>query len=285
MAKVLIAVPHAGVVLPPEVRERVLPHVDTAFLLGQSDMFTDKIYAVPGADNYVFPWSRIAVDPNRFEGQTSEGGIVPVVDFDSRALYPEDRGPTEVECQQLIERYHRPYHAGLAACIESGSYTFFIDGHSMMATAPVRSPDFGVPRPDACVSNCGDLQGERVPGGRPLVCSPELTRFVQGRLAHWLVALPAPEVKGAALPTGEVGLNTPFLGGHGVRTHARPDGGMPGLQVELKQRLWADETTGQPLPGRVAWLQSALAGLVADITAETSPGRSVQDHSFPATVR
>jgi formiminoglutamase len=285
MAKVLIAVPHAGVALPEEVSGRVLPHVDAAFLRGQSDMFTDQIFAVPGADNHVFSWSRMAVDPNRFEGQTSEGGVVPVVDFDSRPLYPEGQPPTAAECQLLIERYHRPYHAGLAARIESGSYTFFIDGHSMMAAAPVRSPDFGTPRPDGCVSNCGDAQGESIPGGRPLVCSPELTRFVQGRLEHWLMALPAPELEGAALPTGQVGLNTPFLGGHGVRTHARPDAGMPGLQLELNQRLWADEATGQPLPGRVAWLQSVLERFVADIAEETSLSRPDQDHSAPATLR
>lgn len=285
MAKVLIAVPHAGVALPEEVKIRVFPRVDSAFLLGQSDMFTDQIYAVSGADNHVFSWSRLAVDPNRFEGQTSEGGIVPVVDFDSNPLYPEGQAPGAAERQTLVERYHRPYHAALAERIEAGSYTFFIDGHSMMATAPVRSPDFGIPRPDGCISNCGDAQGESIPGGRPLLCSPELTRFVLGRLEHWLVAVPAPELEGAAGPTGQVGLNTPFLGGHGARTHARPTAGMPGIQLELNQRLWADEVTGQPLPGRIAWLQSVLERFVADITEETSPSRSAQDHSLSATLR
>ncbi|HIF24485.1 MAG TPA: hypothetical protein EYQ27_21925, partial [Gemmatimonadetes bacterium] len=270
MAKVLIGVPHAGVVLPSELASRVLPHVDSAFLLGQSDMFTDQIYGVPGADNHVFEWSRMAVDPNRFEGQTTEGGIVPVTDFDFNPLYPPGQAPDAADCQQLIERYHRPYHAGLAQRIEAGDYSFFIDGHSMMASAPQRSPDFGRVRPDACISNCGDGRGRAIPGGVPLVCSEELTLFVQARLAHWLLAIPAPDLGSQAAPSGSIGLNSPFVDGHGILTHTRPDRGMPGVQLELNQRLWADEATGQPLPGRIEWLQSVLEHWVADITEATS---------------
>jgi formiminoglutamase len=285
MARVLIAVPHAGIVLPSELVSRVLPHVDSAFLLSQSDMFTDQIYAVPGADNHVFRWSRLAVDPNRFEGQTTEGGIVPSSDFDSKPLYPEGQGLDSADCQQLIERYHRPYHAALAQRIEAGDYSFFIDGHSMMASAPLRSPDFGRVRPDACVSNCGDAQGSPIPDGRPLVCSAELIRFVQGRLGHWLRSIPAPDFGDNAAPTGNIGLNSPFRGGHGVRTHGRPEGGMPGVQLELNQRLWADEATGQPLPGRIEWLRSVLEHFVSDITEATREGVDAQDQSLAATLR
>jgi formiminoglutamase len=285
MAKVLIAVPHAGIVLPSELASRVLPHVDRAFLLGQSDMFTDQIYAVPGADNHVFGWSRMTVDPNRFEGQTTEGGVVPLTDFDSEPVYLQGQAPDSADCQQLIERYHRPYHAALAQRIEAGEYSFFIDGHSMMAHAPPRSPDFGRPRPDACVSNSGDAHGESIPGGEPLVCSPALTRFVRARLTHWLLQIPPPDCGAHAAPTGEIGLNSPFVGGHGVCTHARPDGGMPGVQLELNQRLWADEATGQPLPGRIEWLQSVVEHFVSDITEATREGADAQDQSFAATLR
>jgi N-formylglutamate amidohydrolase len=185
----------------------------------------------------------------------------------------------------VVERYHRPYQAELEQRIEEGDYCFFIDGHSMMANAPIRSPDFGVPRPDACISNCGDGRGEAIPGGRSLVCSPELTRFVQGRLQHWLTALPAPDCGAEAAVVGTVQLNNPFLGGHGVRSHARPDGGMPGIQLELNQRLWADQKTGQALPGRIEWIRSVIEYFVADITLAMASGESAQAQSLRATSR
>jgi len=265
MAEVIIAVPHAGITLPQELAGRVLSHVDSEFLLSQSDMFTDQVYSVSGVDTVVFGWSRLVVDPNRFEGQTTEGGIVPVVDFNALPIYREGEDPNVEEGLGLIERLHRPYHAVLADRIEAGDYRFFIDGHSMMAAAPRRSPDFGIPRPDACISNCGDERGDVIDGGWPLVCSAELTLFACDRLQHWLTALPAPDLGPQRAVSGTVGMNTPFKGGHGVRTHARPEGGMPGIQLELNQRLWVDEVGGQPLPGRIEWIRTVLERFVADM--------------------
>jgi len=267
MSGVLIAVPHASVRLPDELRARVLPHVDSRFLLLQSDMFTDAIYSVPGAENVIYEWSRFAADPNRYEGQKTEGGIVPVIDFEHRPLYREGCFPDTAECEALVERYHRPYHAAVKARLDEGDFCFFIDGHSMMETAPKRSPDFGRKRPDVCLSNCGDEEGEAIPGGRRLVCSPEKTREIQDRLRHWLLTIPAPDCGDKGAVEGTVLLNKPFLGGHGVRTHARPDAGIPGLQLELNQRLWIDETTWEPLPGRVEWIRQVLERFVAELAA------------------
>ena len=233
-------------------------------------MFTDRIYSVDGADNLIFPWSRFTADPNRYEGQTTEGGIVPLRDFAMRPLYREGAEPSPEECEALLVRYHRPYHASLAAKIDRGGYSFFIDGHSMMAEAPRRSPDFGRPRPDVCISNCGDSEGNPVPGGRRLVCSPELSRFAWDRMRFWLTSISAPDAGSDRAPQGTVQLNVPFLGGHGVRTHARPERGMPGIQLELNQRLWADEDQASELPGRVEWMREVMTAFVADMIEATS---------------
>lgn len=263
MSGVLIAVPHASVRLPEDLKERVGTHVDTEFLRAQSDMYTDTIYDVPGATNVVYQWSRFVADPNRFEGQKSEGGIVPLIDFDERSIYRANCEPVYAELEERIARYHRPYHERLRECIDEGDFHFFFDGHSMMSTAPKRSPDFGVHRPDACLSNCGDERGEAIQGGRALVCSPEQTRLAQRLLREAFEALPAPPHHDAEPVEGSVLLNKPFLGGHGVRTHARPERGMPGLQIELNQRLWIEPRTGQPLPGRIDWMRKVVAQLVA----------------------
>ena len=277
MREILIAVPHAGVRLVPELADRVLSHVDERFLRSQSDMYTDRIYVAEGTQQVVYPWSRFVADPNRYEGQTTEGGIVPLTDFGERPIYREGLEPSAEEQQRLVEAYHRPHHLRVSEILDQGDFCFFIDAHSMMSRPPLRSPDAGRSRPDACLSNCGDTQGDAIPGGRPLTCSPGLTRYIQERLAFWMRTIPAPEVGLAYDVHGSVQLNTPFLGGHGVRTHARPEGGIPGLQFEFNQRLWVDEERVEPLPGRVEWMQEVLGRLVADIAA--------QDQTLLATAR
>ncbi|MEE2830282.1 MAG: N-formylglutamate amidohydrolase [Myxococcota bacterium] len=273
MAEVFISIPHAGLSMPPELSGRLLPHVDEGFLLSQSDMFTDRIYEADGARTLIYPWSRFTADPNRFEGQTSEGGIVPTTDFDERPLYRAGLEPSLEEQRDLVRSYHQPYHSALADALASEEVCFFIDGHSMMATSPRRSPDYGQRRPDACLSNCGDMQGEILPG-RPLTCSPEQTRHLASRLSHWLQAIPAPEAGPAHAVEGSVRVNDPFMGGHTVRTHAQLSEGLPGLQFELNQRLWVSEGSLTPLPGRVEWLREVISRVVEEIVAQAQTRRA-----------
>jgi len=267
MAAIFIAIPHAAVALPEDLKPAFLPHVDEAFLRTQSDVFTDQVYSIDEVRNARYPWSRFVADPNRAERQTSEGGVVPLLDFDLEPLYAEGGEPSTEECLERIARYHRPYHEDVARAVADPRTRFFVDGHSMASSAPRRSLDHGKHRPDAVVSNRGDDYGNPTPAKPFLTCQPILARFAANRLSHWLTSIPAPRAPNAIKPTGEVWLNDPFRGGYGVRSHSAPNKGLPGIQLELKQGLWCDETCFEPIPDRIEWMRTVMSAWVLDLSA------------------
>ena len=266
MAAIFIAIPHAAVALPEGLEPAFLPHVNEDFLRTQSDVFTDQIYTIDGVRTARYPWSRFVADPNRAERQTSEGGVVPLLDFDLQPLYATGCEPNTDQCMERVLRYHRPYHEDVARAVADPRTRFFIDGHSMSSSPPRRSLDHGRTRPDGVVSNRGDDYGNPSPGKPFLTCSPALTRFAADRLSHWLMAIPAPHAANGIEPKGDVWLNDPFRGGYGVRSHSAPNKGLPGIQLELKQGLWCDERSFEPLPGRIQWMRSVLSAWVSDLS-------------------
>lgn len=258
MAAIVIAIPHAGVALPEDLRPALLPHVNELFLRSQSDVFTDRVYSVAGVRTVRYPWHRFVTDPNRGPRQETEGGIVPVTDFDEQPLYPDGVAPDRAEVERRIATYHRAYHAEVHKAASDPRTRLFIDGHSMAGTAPRRSPDFGMARPDAVVSNIGDGHGNPSPGTPFLTCPATLTRWLADRLSWWLMHVPAPEAGERHRPTGKITMNVPFKGGYGVRTHSAMSQDRPGIQLELNQRLWADEDTWAPLERRIPWMREVL---------------------------
>ena len=271
MSAVVIGIPHSSIALPPAAREALLPRVTEDLLLRNADAYTDRIYGIPSVRWERFAWHRFLVDPNRTEVQQTEGGVVPTRCFDELPLYAADEEPDEVEQRRRVLAYHRPYHQRLAQQMRDPRTRLYIDGHSMTRQAPRRSPDFGRSRPDACLSNNGWEDGNPSPALPFLTCSPALARFAVERLSHWLTSAPAPDARAAAAVSGEVRLNDPFQFGHGVRTHAAPGRGVPGIQVEFNQRLWVDEDTFAPLPGRIEWLRLVLDGWLGDVLDQLVP--------------
>lgn len=274
MSAIVIAVPHAGVAWPEELKERLLPHVTEHHLLTHSDAFTDRVYGVPGVRAVCYGWSRFLVDPNRAPRQVSEGGVVPHTDFDESPLYRSGMEPDEEERDRRVARYHRPFHGRIAEQVRDSRTRFYVDAHSMAGTPPIRSFDCGRTRPDATISNLGDTMGNPSPGTPFLTCRPELARWLAERLRHHLLALPAPAVGSRARITGEVWQNNPFPAGYGVRTHTAP--GLPGVQLELNQRMWTDEDTFAPLPRRIPWVREVVRRWAADVTARlaSQPARA-----------
>ncbi len=270
MAATVIAIPHAGLALPEEVQVAVRPRVTEHFLRTQSDAFTDRVYRVERSRCVIYPWSRFVADPNRAPTQSSEGGVVPHTDFSESPLYREGCEPDQQEKQQRLKRYHQPFHQQVRQAVADPRTRFFIDGHSMAGTAPLRSPDFGLPRPDAVLSNLGDSQANPAPGTPYLTCSPEMTRWLGERLGHWLKAVPAPQAAPEARVEGSVTYNTPFKGGYGVRTHAAFNRGLPGLQLELNQRLWTDESSFELRPRRLPWIREVLRRWIEELDGALS---------------
>ena len=265
MARAVISIPHAGTAVPKGLWPRLAAHVDDGYLRRFSDVDTDKIYSIPNARWVRFEWSRYLVDPNRAEQQTSSGGVVPIDTFDRQPLYLAGEEPGDDERRQRVLQYHRPFHSQVSEQVNRPETTFFIDGHSMAGIAPLRTDNPGELRPDAVLSNLGNSDGDPTPGTPFLSCPPDLCRFAAQRLKHWLGEISAPPGPPEGAVQGQVNLNTPFPGGYGVRTHAAPAKGIPGIQLELNQSLWVDEQTFVEIPGRVDWMREVLQHWLDDV--------------------
>jgi N-formylglutamate deformylase len=273
MARIVIAIPHGSIDLPPDLDPPFAPHVDAAFLRRESDAWTGRIYDVDGVSVVPYRWHRFVADPNRSERQKTEGGVVPHLDFELRRLYPPGVELTQEQRNARVVRFHRPYHQLVAHAVSEEGVSFFLDAHSMAEIGPPRGPDPGERRPDAVLSNLGDPGGEPLGDGTPVSCPPALMRFAAGRLEHHLRRILAPPCGDDDAPRGTVQLNEPFTGGYGVQTHASVAQGVPGLQVELCQRLWLDAETFEPLPGRIEWMRRVVTAWCRDIEARLKTDR------------
>ena len=144
-APLLISVPHDGIHLPPDIRERMTPR---GAALPDTDWHVAELYGFArelGANMLVANYSRYVVDLNRppddatlYEGQVATG-LCPVQTFAGEAIY----GPEPVDMQEVrtrIESFWRPYHdrieATLAALLEKHGYALLWDAHSIASTVP-----------------------------------------------------------------------------------------------------------------------------------------------------
>ena len=158
--------------------------------------------------------------------KTAQGiGLLWRIARDGAAMY--DRKLTAAEVQRRIDRWYRPYHAALAAELDTLHRAFgavwHIDCHSMPAVGDAYSDDAGRPRKDFVL---GDRDGT--------TCAPAFTAFVAETLAGLGYS---------------VAINEPYKGVEIVRRYGRPDERRHSLQIELNRRLYMDETTLGPTGG------------------------------------
>lgn len=253
---VLVSVPHAGRLYPPEVLAAA--RVDRAMLERLEDGWCDLLAAgVTAAGGTVVQalWARAVADCNRGEGQMAPGEVAVTLRPQFSAPGRKERAglgvvPTRLaDCGPLWKRpmdaaglrwrldsLHRPYHAALAAelaalCARFG-HAILIDLHSM---PPIPS---GQPGHGARIV-IGDRFGA--------TADPALVDLVVD----------------AAAGLGEpVTRNQPYAGGHIIRTHGCPADGRHAVQIEIDRRLYLDGM-GRPDAAGVARLSRWLAELVA----------------------
>lgn len=198
----LISVPHAGLMVPEEVKELCV--LSREEILADSDEDVVEIYAFESVVT-CFVTNKVAraiVDVNRSEEDRGPDGIVKVNTCYGIPIYREP--PSEDVVESLLERYYRPYHRRLTELAKD--VKFGLDCHTMATYGPPIAPDAGLERPHICLSNAGRT------------CPSE---FLEG-LASCFESVfgEAPAV------------NTPFKGGYIIRTHTVE---LPWIQVELSR--------------------------------------------------
>jgi formiminoglutamase len=200
----LLSVPHGGLRVPPEVADVCL--LTPREVEKDGDEGAREIYALGKhvAGFVAADVARAIVDVNRAEDDIRKDGVIKTHTCWDVPVYRSALSPDIV--QELIARYHRPYHRLLSAGAQNSGAVLGIDCHTMAATGPPVGPDAGRTRPRVCLSDAdGTLPGEW-----------------RSRLADCL------EESFGKPPA----LNDPFQGGYIIRSHASE---MPWVQLELSR--------------------------------------------------
>ncbi len=271
MLPLLVSTPHCSGHVPYWLLARMLQtgEGETALkrrLFKEGDPFTDVIFNIPDAEVIVnAPASRFVADLNRERSEGGENGVIKLTDFERRAFFPTGYALSDSERETRLSLYYDPYHAALEKALASKRIRFFLDGHSMVSHGPAIGPDQGAPRPALCIANFGDEDGDPVPGAGPVSCPAPLAQGIRDQLAKSL----KPLIASAGLPEGPA-LNRPFDGGHILRKYSRAPFAVPGVMIEVNRALYLDESTLEPIPGKVEALAKAM-GRLAGWILETLP--------------
>lgn len=269
---VLIAVPHAGRVYPPDFAES-MRNLEAA-TLRLEDRFVDlvavRVAQETGAGLLVAHAPRAMIDLNRAPDDV-DWEMIAGADPERRArlaagrrarsglgLVPRRlpgmgelwrRRLTDAELQERIDHVHSPYHAALSEALEAlrdrWGAALLIDLHSMPPLGSKRGPE---PAPDFVI---GDRFGASCD---TVLSAAALDHFASAgrRAAH----------------------NRPYAGGYVLERHASPARGIHTLQVEICRSAYLDGALREPGPGLAA-VSRTLSRLVRRMAGELAAGRSV----------
>ena len=199
----LLSVPHAGSIIPPEVED--LCALSKKEVAEDGDEGAAEIYLPLQKEVSALVTTVVAraiLDMNRAEGDRGKDGIIKTHTCWDVPVYREF--PSDEIIAMLIERFYKPYHASLtnhAEIVRLG-----VDCHTMAAQGPPVGPDPGVTRPAICVSNAD-------------FTAPQ----------EWILSLA--ECFRNAFEM-EVSINYPFKGGYIISSHAKE---LPWVQLELSR--------------------------------------------------
>jgi formiminoglutamase len=201
----IVSVPHAGTVIPPEVRDICLLTRDD--IIEDSDKGAGVIYGPFEKEATKFITASVArtiVDLNRPEDDMGPDGVVKTHTVWMKRVY--NCSLTDEIVRLLLDRYWRPYHEALTNFSESSEAALGVDCHTMVEVAPPIGPDPGSRRPLISIANAdGTCPNEWLKG----------------------LAMSIESTFGA-----EVEINKPFKGRYIIRSHSRE---IPWLQIEISR--------------------------------------------------
>lgn len=234
--------PHSGSVYPERFLQQ--SRLDASNLRRSEDAYVDALFAaaaIVGAPMLRANFPRAYLDLNRepyeldprmFKEALPEFantrslrvaaglGTIPRVVADAREIYAAKLPVTEA--LERIERLYKPFHATLAALLDSAWRRFgvavLVDCHSMPSTPPREDAPMRDKRPVDFV--IGDRFGSS--------CNVRFVEILERRLREFGY---------------EIRRNKPYAGGFITAHYGRPALGRHALQIEVARSLYMNETT------------------------------------------
>ncbi len=213
----LISIPHGGSYRPRELMHRI--NLCDFELFFEGDAFTNVIYDLSSAAEKVIianiPKALVDInrDPDHLPPKHEDGLIKDVTTFGVR-VYKEGREPDAHMIDELIRRYHKPYHDQIREALKNPAIELALDCHSMAAIGPPLAKDQEQTRPLICLGNAFGK-----------TCSNELLEKLKGCF-----------MQAFSLDQRDVALNDPFAGGYIVRRYGNKP--LPWVQVEMSRGLY-----------------------------------------------
>ena len=204
----LLALPHAGTLIPPEVRAHCALCPED--IVRDSDEGAAAVYRPLADQAAAFVETDIAravVDLNRAPDDFSRDGVIKTHTCWDVPVYRIQ--PDADLRRRLITAYHQPYHHRLSRA--AAGAMLGIDCHTMAAAGPPTAADAGEIRPAVCLSDAG--------GSCPCAWFTLLKRCLEETLQVAVM------------------LNTPFRGGYTIRSHAHE---LPWVQLEFSRAPFLD---------------------------------------------
>jgi N-formylglutamate deformylase len=248
-SNVVLHVPHASTVVPPEIRAGLLLDDEELAreLAMMTDAHTDLLAERAAATAAVRPWSfvnllsRLVVDPERFPDEEQEVmsrvgmGAVYTATHDGRPLRRAD----PVAHRELLDRWFHPYAQGVTDLVDArlaavGRVTI-IDVHSY-------------PRRRLPYEIGGDL--------RPVVC----LGVDPAHTPDWLLAAGRDAFAGC----GDIAVDSPFAGCYVPLKHYGKQPAVTALMVEIRRDRYQAEPGG-PVDEGLALLGDSLAALIDSV--------------------
>lgn len=269
---VLIAVPHAGRIYPPDFAETMRHPAQACVRLEDrfADLVAEAVARETGATLLVAHAPRAMIDLNRapddidwdmVEGEAparrtrhaagrrarSGLGLVPRRLPGLGELWKQRMTADDLAAR--IEQVHQPYHAALSRGLESlrdrWGATLLIDLHSMPPLGPKHGSDAAV---DFVI---GDRFGASASSSLSAAAFDHFTALGH-RAAH----------------------NRPYAGGYVLDRHAAPSRGLHALQLEICRATYLDGELREPGPGLAA-ISSAVSGLIRRLSQDLVGGWSL----------
>lgn len=264
---VLVEIPHAGLVLPEDVRSQLL--TSEGALLRDADIFVDQLYETApahGATLLAATISRYVVDLNRAQDDVdaatvsghpvSSGaqprGVVWRTTTDGRPILA--RPLTYAELHARLSRYYVPYHAALRGAVDGlrdrFGFAIVLAGHSMPSTGRSMHKDPGASRADVVPGSCGRTSAD--------------ARVIDLVDQHF---------RAAGLVVRH---DDPYRGGFTTSHYGRPKEHVHAIQIELNRALYVDEESCRIKEREFAQLRALLEQLVVKLGSLELSGRTAQ---------